>query len=131
MKGGTMEDKKEFSFSDGVIDIDEIEGLDTKINPDTYIHFGILRIQQVLAEAKDDAGFMKYIIMVGHLESLCKAGNYLPTDYEAKLKEFTKTEEYSKTDKDFSKQMKYNNKKVELMLENVFSKKPLKSPLKM
>lgn len=82
-----------------VLDVDEIKDVDVKINPDYYIHQALLRAQKVLSSDKSlDDDFSRFIIMVDHIEVLCKAANMIPEDYEADLKKFRESGEFKEVD---------------------------------
>jgi len=120
---------QDFSKAPNDIDdeIDEIGGTDLKINPDFYIHTGILKAQQLLTKENMKEGFLQYTIMTEHLESLCRSANMLDDEYKTKLAEYIAT--LNETDI-LAKNVKIANMKIELMLTAVFNKKTMRDKLK-
>lgn len=105
--------------------------LDTtvKINPTFYIHVAILRAQQILANPNITDSLTNYVIMVEHIQSLCKAAKFIDEKYELDVTAF-KVEQ----DKDISsssvKAARLANKKLELLTESFFKSAPISAPLK-
>lgn len=118
------------NYDNEIEDIDEIEGTDIKINPDYYIHQGLLRAQKALTQENVKEGFLQYRLIIEHIEVLCKAAKMLESDYEDILEEFKKTEEYREEKDTLVQSVKLANKKLSLMMEAVFSNKVSTSPLK-
>lgn len=117
---------QDFSKQPDTDDMDEIGGTELKINPDYYIHTGILKAQACLVKENMKEGFTQYAIMVEHIESLCRSASMLDNDYKNKL-----AEEVGKiNDSDLLvRNVKIANIKIELMLEAVFNKKTMRDKL--
>lgn len=112
-----------------IIDVDEIEGTDIKINPDYFIHSALLKAQNCLTKDNLKDGFIQYRVIVEHIEILAKARKRLPTNYEEKIKEFKETKDYNDTKEELSKSIKLANYKLDLILEVVFSNYAITTPI--
>jgi hypothetical protein len=124
-----MNEENDFNALDKeVLDIDEVEGTDIKINPDFYIHNALIKAQVSLLSDDYKLGFTKFRIFVEHIEVLCEAANMLSADYKEKLEEEKKQLEEEKDT--FVKEARISNLKLKLILTEVFSKKTLTSPMK-
>jgi hypothetical protein len=121
----------EDKFEKDIIDIDEIGGTDLKINPEFYIHNAILKAQTALTKDNTKEGFLQFIVIVEHIEVLTRAANYLPDDYEEKIKDFQDTKEYKDEEEKLNKKVKLANKKIELLMGEVFNSKTSTDPLKL
>lgn len=106
-------------------DVDELAGTDLKINPDFYIHTGILKAQDALIKEDAKAGFLQYQIMINHIEVLCKAADMIDPEYYEELEKFKKSEEYKGSTDTLLKGVKLATKKLELMMGNVFKSKAI------
>lgn len=118
---------QDFSVAPGDDDnIDEIGRQDLKINPDFYIHLGIIEAQKLLTKDNMKEGFLQYTIMVQHLESLCRSANILDDEYPIKIEEFKKT--IVEPDA-LARNVMIANMRIELMLTAVFNKKTIRDKL--
>ena len=119
-----MQDDEDFNNYDGeVIDKEEIEGTDIKINPDFYIHKALIAAQKALIKDNIKEGFFQYRLCIEHIEVLCKAANMLGEDYEKDIKDFQDKEEYKKETDNIVKSMKLANKKLGLIMASIFTNK--------
>lgn len=125
-----MYDEEYNKYDAEVEDIDEIKGNDIKINSDFYIHTGILKAQEALANPDVKQGFLQYRVIIEHIEVLCKAANITTEEYETELKTFKDTEEYKKTEAELTKGVLLANKKLELLMKQVFNAKTITKNLK-
>lgn len=114
-----------------VLDIDEVVGTDIKINPDFYIHNALVKAQEALTKDNLKEGFVQFRFLVEHIEVLCRAANMLSDDYDRDLSDFKQSDEYNKEEKDYAKNVKIANKKIQLLMKEVFSNKVATDPLKM
>ena len=108
------------NYEDSTLNMSEMDGSDIKINPDFYIHFGILKAQTALQENNTKEGFVKYVIIVEHIESLCKSARYMPKDYEEKVAAIGET---VTDENELVRNVRIANKKLEFLLTYVFSHK--------
>lgn len=99
-----------------------------KIQPDFYIHTGILKAQNALAEENVKEGFLKYRVFIEHIEILCKSAGMLPNDYDQMIKKVDGENE--KLDP-LMRGVKVANKKLELIMKEVFDSKVITDPMKM
>jgi len=118
------------NFEDEVKEGEDILNTDIKINPDFYIHHALVNAQKSLLKEDIKEGFLQYWGFVEHIEILCKAANMLPDKYTNSLEEFKKTEEYQKEQDNFKKSVKIANKKLSLIMGEVFNRKTVTEPLK-
>jgi hypothetical protein len=112
-----------------VYEVDELDNVDIKLNPDFYIHNAILKAQSCLVKDDFKGGMLQFRVIIEHVEALCKSANRVATDYEDKLTEYKKSKEYTKADINI-KPVILANKKLELLMENIFSMKTLTDPLR-
>lgn len=113
-----------------VINIDQIAGSDVKINPDFYIHLGIIKAQNALTKDNVKEGFLQYRVLIEHVEVLCKAANMLTDDYKKDLGEYKKSKEYKEEKEHLTKSVKLATKKLHFMMREVFAKKTNTKPMK-
>lgn len=117
-----MTDSPQKDYESEIIDIDDIESPDLKINPDFYMHKALLACQECLLDKDIKEGFVRYEVVVRHLELLARAAGKLPSDYEEKLKEYKDTKEVQGSD---YRQVLIHQKKLELILKLVFNSKAI------
>lgn len=125
-----MEDEGVTNQYDGdSLDADEIIQTDVKINPDFYIHTALLKSQQALLNPSINEGFKQYRMFIEHIEGLCRASKIIDATYDEEIKKF---EEAEKDEKDSTiKFARISNKKIELLMREVFNRKPIKEPMKL
>jgi len=122
--------ESEFSeINKSVYEVDELDNVDIKLNPDFYIHNAILKAQSCLVKDDFKAGMLQFRVIIEHVEALCKSANRVAQDYKDKLDEYKKTKEYTKADINIKPAL-LANKKLELLMENIFSMKTLTDPLR-
>ena len=126
-----MEDQDFNKFDNDIIDIEEINTTDIKINPDFYIHNIILKGQAALVNLDLNAGIIQFRMCTENLEILCRAAARIPEDYEAKIKAFKDSEDFTKEDSANIKGFKLANKKWEILLTEVFSSKVSTAAMKL
>jgi hypothetical protein len=118
-------------YKDDIIEVDELGMKDIRINPDYYIHFGIIRAQSALSNPDIKQGFLQYRLFVEHIEVLCTAAKILSADYEADLKQYKDSEDFKKETDSLTRGALLANKKLELLMKEVFSSKTIKAPMKL
>ena len=122
--------KKDYEHYDKeIIDIDELIGTDIKINPDYYIHTGLLKAQAALMKDNLKEGFVQYRQFIEHIEVLCDAANMLPEDYKKTVEEFENSNEYKKLEP-MIQSVRLANKKLHIIMTSVFNRKISTQPLK-
>lgn len=115
-----------------IIDFDD-HNLDTdiKINPEYYIHIGLINCQKVLLDENAKSGLLKYYVLVEHIESLCVAAKLLDGGYEKEIKEFSEKEKKESKDSDnLTINVRIANYKLKLITKEVFSRKTITTPMK-
>lgn len=126
-------EKKEKEYKDyekEIIDIDEVTGTDVKINPDFYIHSALIKAQQALTKENMKEGFIQFRVLVEHIEVLCKAANMLSDTYSKGLEDYKKSNEYIDEADNLVRASKLANKKLGLLMQEVFSNKVLTDSIK-
>lgn len=113
-----------------IIDIDELDDIDIKINPDYYIHKALLKAQESLTKDNITEGFLQYRQFIEYIEVLCNAAGMLEEDYFIEVEKYKKTKDYTDSQKDIVKSMKLSNKKLYLMMKEVFTAKTATFKLK-
>lgn len=110
---------------------DDMQDTDIKINPDFYIHNALLKAQYALVKDNIKEGFLQYQVLVNHIELLCRAASMLDKDkYHSELLEYKESLEKEKLESHI-KEIRYSDKKLELLMTNVFKNKPITDALKM
>lgn len=113
-----------------IIDLEDVGGAEVKINPDFYIHWGIIKAQTALSNPNVTEAFIQYRLFIEHIEVVARSAKYLSDEYDKKVKEFLDSDEYkNETDKNV-KQALLANKKLELVCYEVFSQRISFKPLK-
>lgn len=108
------------NIKDNIIELDEVDSHDIKINPDYYIHLSYVKAINSLSDIDPKSGFIKLRIFIGILEKLCLASGRIPKDdYNSKIKELEGSNDEQKT-----------LNKLQLLSEYLFSNKTLTDPLK-
>lgn len=113
-------------YDDKVKDIDEVEGTDIKINPDYYIHKALIKAQEALIKDNIKEGFLQYRQCVEYIEVLCNSANMLTDGYREAIKKFIEDEDaknVTSQDEILAKSVRIANKKLGLMLSEVFAYK--------
>lgn len=118
------------AYDDKILDPEDITGIDVKINPDFYIHIGLVKAQQCLTSPNMIEGFLQYRVIVEHIEVLAKASNLLENDYDDKLADFKKSEDYVKVNEDYAKNVKLAQYKLRLLMSNIFNSKAITKGLR-
>lgn len=111
---------------------DDFSNIDIRIKPNFYIHTALLMIQRTLAfsvikNASD--GLIAYSVLVEQIESLCRAAKHISDDYDEDVKKFTEEQEKQKDVRQDVKMARLANKKLELLMKNVFATSPSQAPL--
>lgn len=117
-------------YENSIADFDELKGTDIKLNPDYYLHLALQEINHTFSkdlELKDS--LEKYIHVVEHIEILAKSAKLINDNYKIELEEFKKSEEYKNKSSEIIKRAALARRKLELILQNVFSKKTITSAL--
>jgi hypothetical protein len=111
-----------------VFETDELDNVDIKLNPDYYIHNALLKAQSCLVKDDFKAGMLQFRVIIEHIEGLCKSANRVANDYQDKLDAYKKLDIYAKAEVNIKPAL-LANKKLELLMENIFSMKTLTDPL--
>lgn len=126
-----MSKEKDLNYDDLIQDVDEVVGTDVKITPDYLIMQAALKAQNCLLNPDAKQGHNSYIVMVAHVEALCRAANLAPSDYDEQLRDAgKKIEKTSEGKDDFTRRILLSHKKLEILLAEVFSHKVSTAPLK-
>lgn len=110
-------------YESKILDINEVTQ-DVKINPDFYIHYGIIKAQDSLKNPNMKEGFIQYRLFIEHIETIAKSAGLLSPLYEERINEYKKSADFIE-EKDFIiKGVLLANKKLEWLLNEVFLRKP-------
>lgn len=113
-----------------IVDIDSIDAQDIKINPDYYIHSALLKAQQSLTKDNLSEGLVGFRILIEHVETLARAAGMVGEEYEKAIQDYTESKEYKENPDIQVKSTRLANKKIELIMSEVFAKKTSLAPLK-
>jgi hypothetical protein len=126
-----MSDESDFNnIDDEVFNLEELDSSSIKINPDFYIHDTLIKASNALSNPDVKDRFLQYRQFIEHLEILTRAAGKLPPDYEEQINIFKISKEYSEAEAGTIKNSILINKKLELILGDVFRRKTITSPLK-
>jgi len=128
-----MSDDKNL-FDDDILDFDDNMDTDVKIRAPFYIHTALLLAQRTLmfATAKSSAsdGILTYTVFIEHIETICKSAGYIDVDlYKQQIKEFEEEEKKSDNKNESIRIARRANKKLELLMTQVFSRSPVNMSL--
>jgi hypothetical protein len=110
-------------------DLDEGISTDIKINPDFYIHHALVKAQNTFLKDNMKEGFTQYILFIEHIETLCRSARFLQKEYEDALEKYRKSKEYTDAEDKLQQRVRLANKKLGLMMEQVFDRKVATDPL--
>jgi len=117
-----------------ILDYKDEMNTDIKIKPSFYIHLGIIMAQKTLmysvAKTNISEGITGYMVLIEHIETLCKAAGYISDQYEIEIKAYRESEEIQSITRNDVKMAKMANKKLGLLMKEVFSRAPTTEPLK-
>ncbi|KKQ76466.1 MAG: hypothetical protein US97_C0007G0008 [Microgenomates group bacterium GW2011_GWF1_38_5] len=115
-------------FDDSVVEVDEVEGTDIKINPDYYLHRCLEGCRDALLKDDVKAGFIQYRLLVEQMEIIVKAAHLLDDGYDLEIKDFIDKSD----EKDvLIKGVHIAQKKLGLILKSVFSSKVTTTPMRL
>lgn len=118
------------TFENEMMQQDNLLSTDIKINPDYYIHDTIVKATASLSNVDVRDRFLQYRQFIEHLEILCKAAGKIPNDFDDKINQFKETDEFKNLKGDDIRAARIVNKKLELILGDVFSSKLVSTSLK-
>lgn len=116
-------DQEYNKYDNEIVDTDEIEGTDIKINPDFYIHKALIKAQEALVKDNLNEGYLQYRQCIEHIEVLCQAAKMLDDEYKKAIKDFLDSKDYKETKDNQAKSVKLANKKLGLIMRGIFSNK--------
>lgn len=122
-----MDDDFVNKFDDDVFDLDEVKGTDLKVQPSFYLHIALLRAQGCLIKDDMNQGFLQFVVLVDHCESLARAMGLLGGDYDEKIKSLDISED------DFTPKgvrIRFAQKRLEFIAQEFFSNKISTKPLR-
>jgi hypothetical protein len=119
-------------YDTDVLDIDDVAGTDIKINPDFYVHYALIKAQNCLVKDNVEGGMLQFVMVVEHIIMLCRSANMLPDDYDKILDDYANSVEVqSFKGSDLARQVKLANKKLGLIMGNIFSSRIITDPFKL
>lgn len=118
----SKEAQNQKDYQNSVYDVDELDILENKINPQFYIHNCIINIQNAYNDVDIKTGIMRFMLGVKMLESVVKAKG-VSQKYEDELKKIEEEAQNQKgTIADISNVDFYRQEhKFKLLLEEIFS----------
>lgn len=117
------EEEKIKDYEEEILDTDEIIGTDIKINPDYYIHTALLKAQKALIKDNLQEGLIQFRFLVEHVEVLCQAAKRVPVNYLEEIDKFKDSSEYRKETDSIKKSTILAQKKLYILLTEVFESK--------
>jgi len=114
---------------------EDIMDTSVKMNPNFYIHTAILFSQKILTlsvanKGNINEGLIGYNILIEQMETIARASGLLNQVYDDTINNFKQSSEYLNDTTSMVRTSKLCNKKLELVLESVFSRAPLKGCLR-
>lgn len=117
-----------------MLNYDDVPDQDIKINPNFYIHNAIITAQKTLMvsvlKSSVSDGIIAYMVFIEHIEVLARAAKYISQDYFTKVNDFKESKEYTEIERKDIQMAKLANKKLLFLMEEVFGRAPLTTPLK-
>lgn len=121
-------------FEKNILDFNDEADTNIKIRPNYYIHMAILMAQRTLmfsvVKTTISEGMLAYSVFIEHIEMLCRAAEYITDTYDESVRLFKESEEYTQINRQDVKTAKLANKKLELLMKEVFSRAPQEFKLK-
>lgn len=126
-----MDNNNYDQYNSNIINVDEINGSDIKINPDFYIHLGLVKLSNTFdGEMIARDSFMKYRHIVEHLEVLADAAGLITEEYNKEIDDFKKTEEFKENNDQVVRMAVLSRQKLRLMMKKVFNQRSITDSLK-
>lgn len=123
--------KSKEDYDNYVLNIDEIDGTDVKINPDYYIHLCLVKLSNTFdGELSLKESFQKYRHIVEHIEVLCDSANLLTENYKTDLDAYKKEKVYTDEADPVVKSANLARQKLKLLMKNVFKHKVATEPMR-
>lgn len=113
-----------------LLDIDDFDALEIRNDPNIYLHHAILSLQRCLRDDNIKEGFMKYRLYAEHIEMIAKAADLLPENYDDEIRDYKLSDDYVRAGGEDVKGMRLSNKKMLLIMKQVWSNKVVTNPLK-
>lgn len=128
-----MEKNNNNNFESNILDFnDDMSNLDIKIKPNYYIHMALIMAQRTLMisvlKSNVSEGITAYRILIEQIEMLCRAADYISEDYDEEIKKLENDAEIKKLN-ETSRFAKISNKKLYLLMKEVFGRSPSETPL--
>lgn len=102
---------------------------DITINPNFYLHIGLINAQKALMSEDIQSGMMKYIHMVNYLEMIAKSAKIINAEeYNNLLAEYKTTDEYKKLNADLQS-INLCHRKIALITASLFDSGVMKETL--
>lgn len=120
-------DYEEQDLTEGM---DDIKGVDIKINPDFYVHNLLIKAQDALMDENLSNGMYRYRLLVEQIEILANSARMLGEEYKTELESF-KQENKELREKETKKYVFLEaSKKMELLTKSIFIAKGVTDALK-
>ena len=114
-----------------VLDFDDNIHMENKVDLDAHINSVLIQAKYALTKDDVKAGFIQYWVIIEHLVTLCKAKNYLPDNFNEDIETYKKSKELQSIRDEVTKNVRIANKKLDLILPIIASKKVATEPLKL
>lgn len=128
-KQAVYEEKSKRDYENDIIDVEEVEGLDLKINPSYYIHLSIIGYLNALKDGVGGIALARQY--VEDMEVISRAAGLLPDNYDEQIALFKQTVEYKENTDESVKSLRLANKKKYLILKEVFHNRVMTAPMKL
>jgi len=109
----------------------DISTTDIKINPDYYIHFSLVALQKSLDHNDINEAVFSYILKADHFETLSRSFERMPKDFDDRVEEYKKSDEYVNEEDGNIKRFRLARKKVQFILSNIGDQRVIIDKLKM
>jgi hypothetical protein len=116
-------------YENSVGDSDNIENTDIKINPDYYIHLGIVKALNALSNPDTKSGFLQYFVIVENIEIMADACGMLDDDFKNIIEDFRKNLPQGIPELTYN--VRVAQEKLKHILKNIFKLKTLTEPMRL
>lgn len=107
-------------YENKVLDADSLTGVEMEVKPEFHIHMALLGLTKCMTSDNIQEGFMKYRILVEHLQSICEATDKInPTTLNKEIDDFIKDKKIDMNKEE--DKIKVAQFKLKLLMKAIYS----------
>jgi len=126
-----MEQQNNNKYEVDSYDVSDDSFKEVKLDSNFYIHNALIKAQGALTKDDINGGFLQYIQLMEHIEVLCRSNRMLSANYDALIKNFKLSDEYTKETNGTVKLVKLAHKKLEGIMNEISETRPVFQELKL